>query len=53
MILINKILIKIAGQEMIAEARTFKTGNVGYGLYGSIYIEGEQYRLSMNLIKVK
>ncbi len=48
----QKIKIKIDDQEKEAEYRTFSTGKKGYGCYGMINIDGQSFRLSLNLIQM-
>jgi len=48
----KKIKIAIDGNEFEAEHRTFKSGKKGYGLYGTVNIDGKGHRISMNLIEM-
>ncbi len=48
----KKIKVIIDKEELEAEFRTFKSGKQGYGSYGVVKINGYQYRLSLNLIKM-
>jgi hypothetical protein len=46
------ITIVIDGVEFKAKHRKFKSGRVGYGLYGLTKIRGYPHRLSINIIEV-
>jgi hypothetical protein len=48
----EKIQIVIDGKEFEAEHRTFKSGRKGYGLYGTIDVDGKGHRISLNLIEL-
>lgn len=48
----QKVKVKIDEIEKEAELRTFKSGRKGYGWYGTISIDGETYRVSLNIIKI-
>lgn len=47
----RKIKVVIDGEEFEAEYRDFKSGKKGYGLYGTVKIDGYPFRISMNLIE--
>lgn len=48
----ESLSISIDGQQRVANARTFSTGNTGFGCYGKIEIDGEKYQVSLNIIKL-
>lgn len=49
----KKIKIKIDKEEFDAEERTFKSGKVGFGLYGKVVIDNERYQMVVNIVKIE
>ena len=45
------ITIIIDDQEFSAPARKFKSKKIGYGVYDNVVIDGEEYRVTCNIIK--
>ncbi len=48
----ESIDIQIDEEKSEAERRTFKSGRVGYGFYGDVYINGIRHRVSLNVVEV-
>lgn len=48
----EKIKIIIDEEELEGKYREFKSGNKGYGCYGTVKIDGYPHRLSLNLIRM-
>lgn len=40
------------GEALLAKAKQFKTGSVGYGAYGKVVIDGERYQVSCSMVKI-
>ena len=45
--------IQIGNEKFKAKEKTFKSLKTGYGLYGKLNLNGEQYQMSINIIKLK
>ena len=49
----EKITVVIDGEEFVAPWRKFKTGSVGYGIYGKLLIDGIAFQVVCNIIKTE
>ena len=49
----KEIDLKIDKYEEKLTDRTFKTGNVGYGFYGKLTIDGKRYQVTLNMVELK
>jgi hypothetical protein len=49
----KELKITIDGKDLKAEAKKFSTGKEGYGLYGKIKIDDNEYQIVCNIIKLE
>jgi hypothetical protein len=49
----KQIEIIIDGEKFIAPFKKFKTGRVGFGMYGKFLIDGVTYQIVCNIIKTE
>jgi hypothetical protein len=48
----KEIEISIAGRKFKAEKKKFKSGKIGYGLYGKLEIDNAKYQIVCNIVKI-
>jgi hypothetical protein len=46
------INVTIDGNQLVANAKQFSTGSVGFGANGKVVIDGERYQVSLNIVKI-
>ena len=51
--MLKELKITIEGKDLKAEAKKFSTGKVGFGVYGKIEIDGINYQIVCNIIKLE
>ena len=49
----DAIKLSIEKEEYELKKRKFSTGNEGYGLYGKMIIDKEEYQVSINIVKIQ
>lgn len=47
----KEIEITIDGKKFEAPLRKFKNRKIGYGVYDNVSIDGEEYRVTCNIVK--
>ena len=52
--MVNSVTFEIDGHIVtrILDAKTFKTGNTGYGAYDKVELGDERFQLSLNLVRL-